>query len=160
MLIDRSSKLWEFLGENLQGLVADGEILLDDVSVHSNNISDYSYLVFPFSKAYEGFLKKLFLDLKLIDKNEFFGDDVRIGRILNPSFSHENKNVYSRIPRHIPDRDLSEFLWSVWKNGRNLVFHYYPHNFRKLNFRDAQLLIGDIVKAMDEAVLLLDSGRA
>ncbi len=160
MLINRTSKLWEYLGENLQGLVSDGEILLADVSEHNNKISDYSYLVFPFSKAYEGFLKKLFLDLHLIDKNEFFGDDVRIGRILNPTFSHENKNVYARIPRHIPDRDLSEFLWAVWKNGRNLVFHYYPHNFRKLTFRDAQLLVGDIIQAMEEAHQLIEHGRA
>lgn len=155
MLIERNSKLWGYLGENLQGLVSDGEILLDDVANHNNEISDYSYLVFPFSKAYEGFLKKLFLDLKLIDKNEFYGDEVRIGRILNPSFKNEDRNVYSRIPRHIPDRDLSDYLWTVWKNGRNLVFHYYPHNFRKLSFRDAQLLIGDVVDAMSEAVNLV-----
>ena len=154
MLIDRSSKLWKFLGGNLQDLIQDGEALFDDLELHNPNFSDYSYIVFPFAKAYEGFLKKLFLELKLIDKSEFYGDAVRIGRILNPTFTSEKENVYSRIPRHIPDRDLSEFLWAVWKNGRNLVFHYYPHNFRRLNFREAQLLVGDIIKAMAESVEL------
>ncbi|MEK7595618.1 MAG: hypothetical protein AAB443_03490 [Patescibacteria group bacterium] len=153
-LVDRSSKLWNFLGENLQGLVADGEVLISDVALHEKNITDYSYLVFPFAKAYEGFLKKLFLELKLIDKSEFYGDEVRIGRILNPTFRTESKSVYDKIP-HLPDRNLSEYLWSVWKSARNLVFHYYPNNFRKLTFEEAKFLIDDVVEAMLEAVVLV-----
>ena len=81
MLIDKNSKLWNYLDEHIKGLLEDGEALLDDVKTHEKNISDYSYLVFPFSKAYEGFLKKLFLDLKLIDKGQFereFGNSIYV----------------------------------------------------------------------------------
>ena len=155
MLIDKNSKLWNYLDEHIKGLLEDGEALLDDVKTHEKNISDYSYLVFPFSKAYEGFLKKLFLDLKLIDKGQFFGDEIRIGKVLNPSFKHERESVYARIPRRIPGRDLSEHLWTVLKNARNLVFHYYPHNFRKLSLREAENLVNDIVEVMHEAVELV-----
>lgn len=152
MLIERDSKLWNYLDNDMRGLVVDGEELLTDVEKHEKTISDYSYLVFPFAKTYEGFLKKLFLDLKLIRKDEFYGDDIRIGRILNPTFKHENHSVYSRIPRSIPEKDLSEHLWVVWKNGRNLVFHYYPRNFRKLSYREALGLVDDIIEVMKEAM--------
>lgn len=152
MLIDRKARLWQYLDEDLQGLVSDGEALLDDLKVHRIAISDYSYLVFPFSKAYEGFLKKMFYDLKLIDRSSFYSDDIRIGRILNPNFTHESSSVYERIPHHLPDNDLSKLLWTVWKNGRNLVFHYYPHNFRKLEYGEALGIIKEIVAAMEKAV--------
>ncbi len=155
MLIDRTSRLWIYLDNDLKGLVLDGEELLEDVKRHEKTISDYSYLVFPFSKAYEGFLKRLFLDLKLIDKADFYGDSIRIGRILNPSFKHEKASVYNALHKHLPDRDLSEHLWTVWRNGRNLVFHYYPHNFRKLTYREAENLVGDIIGAMEFAMVVL-----
>ncbi|MBI4091514.1 hypothetical protein HY419_02040 [candidate division WWE3 bacterium] len=155
MLIDRSSAVWTYLDPHLKGLVGDGEELLEDVRKHEKSITDYSYLVFPFSKAYEGFLKRLFLDLHLIDKGQFYGDEIRIGRILNPSFRHEKSSVYGRI-NHLQNADISEHLWTVWKNARNLVFHYYPHNFRKLSYREAENLINDIVEAMTEAVTLVE----
>ena len=156
MLVSRDSKLWGYIEEHIKDLIADGEALLKDAEIHEKSISDYSYLVFPFSKAYEGFLKKLFLDLHLIDKAQFFGDEIRIGKILNPSFKHHEHSVYGRVGT-IKDREVSEHLWTVWRNARNLVFHYYPHNFRKLSFRESENLINDIVEAMTEAVELLDT---
>ena len=154
MLLDRASTLWSYMDNDLRGLIADGEALLDDVKLHDKIITDYSYLVFPFSKAYEGFLKKFFLSLKLIDTDQFFSDDIRIGRILNPSFKHEKTSVYGKI-KHVPNKNLSFELWSTWKNARNLVFHYYPHNFRKLSLFEAETLINDIIEGMMNAVEIL-----
>ena len=154
MLVDRNSTLWSYIDNDMKGLIIDGEALIDDVKLHEKTISDYSYLVFPFSKAYEGFLKKFFLSLNLISKDQFFSDDIRIGRILNPSFKHEKTSVYGRI-KHLPDKDLSEQLWSIWKNARNLVFHYYPHNFRKLSLFEAETLINDTITGMIDAAEIL-----
>lgn len=155
MLIERTSKLWKYLDPEMKGLISDGEALLYDVKLHNLQISDYSYLVFPFSKAYEGFLKKLFLNLGLINKAQFYGDEIRIGRILNPVFKHEKASIFQRMSRHSGGSYLTEKLWFVWKNGRNLVFHYYPHNFRRLSLNEAETLVKDIVSAMQEAVSLV-----
>jgi len=70
-IINKNSTLWSYLGENIQGLVKDGEKLLDLANPEGAPVSDYSYLVFPFSKAYEGFLKKLFLDTGVISEKDF-----------------------------------------------------------------------------------------
>lgn len=152
-LVDRTSKLWEYLSEELRGLIQDGEVLLDHADANRNIISDYSYLVFPFSKAYEGFLKMFYLDLNLIREDEYFSDDIRIGRILNPDYIRDNEHIYknSCLLRN-GGSSLSARLWNIWKKGRNRVFHYFPHNFRKLNYEEALEIINELINAMTEAV--------
>lgn len=151
-VVERESVLWQYLTEEQQGLIQDGELLLESSHLITKGLSDYSYLVFPFSKAYEGFLKKLFLDMKLIRPEEYYGDDIRIGRILNPHFIKEYGSVYNRLCRKgiskTGENEVSEKLWTTWKNARNLVFHYFPHNFRRLTFDEAKGLIDEILEAM------------
>jgi len=146
-LIERRSALWTYLSNDIRGLISDGELLVGQVQDISNKVSDYSFLVFPFSKAYEGFLKKMFLDLILIREDEYYGDDIRIGRILNPGFVHEHANVFKKLAT-----STAEDLWKIWKRGRNQVFHYFPHNFRKLNYEEAVEIIEDLIVAMSRAV--------
>ena len=71
-IIDKKSKLWIYMPEEIRGLILDGEFLLLDCHATSGKVSDYSYLVFPFSKAYEGFLKQIFLDMGLIREEDFY----------------------------------------------------------------------------------------
>jgi hypothetical protein len=152
-VLNRQCKYWEYAPEEIRGLLGDGEIMLAVATERKNDISDFSFLVFPFSKAYEGFLKKLFLDLRLIREDEYFGDDIRIGRILNPKYIQEHNSVYRGLGT-MPylGSDFSDRLWNVWKRGRNQVFHYFPHNFRKLSYDEALEIIRDIINAMDFAV--------
>ncbi len=152
-VIDTPSALRKYIPSEIRGLLSDGQLLLDQADALGSGVSDYSYLVFPFSKAYEGFLKKLFLDLGLIRESEYYSDDIRIGRILNPGYIHEHASVYKVLRVH--ERGGEEFsrrLWTVWKVGRNAVFHYFPHNFRRLSFEEAQNIIKDIVSVMEIAV--------
>ncbi len=155
-LISRKSVLWNYLSLEVRELVTDGEVLLDEAAdLHARNaIADYSFMVFPFSKGYEGFLKKLFLDLGLIKEDEYYGDDIRIGRILNPSYIHEVKSVYKKLcgPSGKGKDDVAEQMWEMWRKGRNQVFHYFPHNFRKLSYEEAFDIIKKIIGAMDHAV--------
>ncbi len=153
-VIDRDSKLWTYLSEDIRGLLIDGEDLIDHAMKHGGEAaSDFSYLVFPFAKSYEGFLKKLFLDLDLIQEDEYYGDDIRIGRILNPHFMKENKNIFGRLSesKHA-GHDTANLMWDVWKKGRNQVFHYFPHNFRRLSYGESIELIQQFVQAMHAAV--------
>ncbi len=151
-LVDRNSSLWSFTSDNVKELLADGEILLEGAKNHVHEISDYSYVVFPFSKAYEGFLKKLFLDLKLIKEDEYYGDEIRIGRILNPHFIHEHQNVFKKMRTSGEAvTTLIGKMWEAWQKGRNRVFHYFPHNFRRLSIEEATEIIDDLTGVMAEA---------
>ena len=138
--IDKTSFFWNYLSEGQRGLIEEGLYLLEDVKNHPDvRITDYSYLVFPFAKAYEGFLKKLFLDIGFIPQHVYEGDHFRIGRALNPHLEKKlrHESVYDRISSHTGNTQLADKLWSIWKKGRNLVFHYFPHNLRALTLTDA-----------------------
>lgn len=153
-VIDRESALWDYLTDDLQGLIEDGEKLIDHAKKHGeNDATDFSYLVFPFSKAYEGFLKRLFLDLDLIKEDEYYGDDIRIGRLLNPHFMKDHGNVFDKLCSSAGNgTEIAENLWVIWKKGRNRVFHYFPHNFRRLDYDEALEIINELVGAMGLAV--------
>jgi len=149
----KDTALWQYLTEELKGLILDGELLIENAQKVPSTVSDYSYLVFPFAKAYEGFCKKLFLDLGVIKEDEYYGDDIRIGRILSPRYRKEHSSIFKTLCLGSKKTsDLSERLWDVWKRGRNLVFHYFPHNFRHLNRDEALAIIQDILDVMEEAV--------
>ncbi len=152
--VNRKSALWAYLDPELKGLIYDGELLVSHADHMPKRVSDYSYLVFPFSKAYEGFLKRLFLDLDLIREDEYYGEDIRIGRVLNPHYVHEHENVFKKLCSATGEKgtEMADRLWKMWKKGRNLVFHYFPHNFRKLSFEEASEIIDDLVNVMADAV--------
>jgi len=58
-VLDRQSTLWGYLSLEIKGLLEDGEKVLSFVEKYKDKeeITDYSFLVFPFSKAYECFMK-------------------------------------------------------------------------------------------------------
>ena len=156
-IFKRESELWNYLTDDIKGLLIDGEMLL----IHADEIphegSDYSYLVFPFAKAYEGFLKKLFLDLDMIKEDEYYGDDIRIGRVLNPQYIKKSKNVFFKIVTSNGSKQrIAEQLWEMWHEGRNQVFHYFPHNYRKLSYKEALELIEGLANAMEAAAVSFD----
>jgi len=154
-LIPRNTLLWAYLSPEQKGLIEDGELLLEHAHKMPHGVSDFSYLVFPFSKAYEGFLKKLFLDMRLIRPEDYYGEDVRIGKILNPHFVKEHGSVYNKVCREATtkgENKVAERLWSMWKKGRNLVFHYFPHNFRRLAYTEAKEIIEELIDAMNFAL--------
>jgi hypothetical protein len=155
-MVDRNSSLWSYLQPELKELITDGEIIAEFIKKNklSDQVTDFSFLVFPFAKAYEGFLKKLFLDLDVIHYDDYYGDEIRIGRLLNPHYQGEIGHAFEKLCNHSPGgKKTSDKLWEVWKQGRNLIFHYFPHNFKRLTFDEALSVIGQITEAMEFAVL-------
>ena len=71
--------------EPMRDLVGESYLLLEREERLNENLHDYSFVVFPMAKAYEGFLKKLFFDLGLINKRQYQGDRFRVGKSLNPN---------------------------------------------------------------------------
>lgn len=153
-MIAQGSVLWQYLSPSQRLLSEDGRLLVQDRQLHpEERLSDYSYLVFPFAKLYEGFLKQLFRDLGIIESREYRSDHFRIGKSLSPNLAHRlgKRSAYAQLETRYGS-DFALQLWESWKEGRNLVFHYFPHNYRALSQEEAQSLIERLIKIMEEAV--------
>jgi len=153
--IDRASIFWSYLSPGQKGLIETGVYLYEDLQKHPDlRITDYSYLVFPFAKAYEGFLKQLFVDLKFISREKFESDSFRIGKALNPSLEKRmrGESVYDKLVAHSGDPRLADKLWEMWKQGRNLLFHYFPHNLKAITLPEAETVIEDMINLIETTV--------
>ena len=153
-MIPRDSRLWQYLTPDQRSLAQDGEFLLQDSVRHKNEEpTDYSYVVFPFAKLYEGFLKELFLSLGILNDRDYRSDHYRIGKALSPNLvGHLGRHsAYGQIERRF-GKDLADRLWLAWKNGRNLVFHYFPHNYRALTLEQAGSIVELLIHTMESAV--------
>jgi len=152
-LIFKTSDFWFYLSKNQKDLVNEGLYLMNDViKNNAYHFKDYSFLVFPFAKAYEGFLKQLFLDVKFISHLDYISDHLRLGKLLSPNLVNKLKerSLYKKI-KDKAGQDLADKIWNAWKIGRNQVFHYYPHNLKALTFSQAENIIDNILSAMEES---------
>ena len=137
----------------------DQDLLIDDVKnvlkyLQENHINDYSFVVAPAAKAYEGYLKDFFFDLEIIDENSYHSDRFRVGKTLNPSLRYKRYSIFKKLADlHDNGEQLAEKLWSAWKQGRNEIFHYFPGNFKKLTKTEAEDRIELILQA------IIDSGN-
>ncbi len=131
--------------------------LLDDICLvirllKKNSISDYSFLVAPAAKAYEGYLKDFFLSLGIIDENSYESDRFRVGKTLNPSLRYKRFSIFQKLSDLDPDGEaLAEILWDAWKHGRNEIFHYFPSDLKKISDSEAldriHLILNAVIKS-------------
>ncbi|OGG00225.1 hypothetical protein A2Y99_03360 [Candidatus Gottesmanbacteria bacterium RBG_13_37_7] len=153
--INKQSFFWNYLSENQKDLIEESFELLNQAKERTGyDISDYSYLVFPVAKAYEGFLKQLFLDLGFINLTQYESDHFRIGKALNPNLEkkYRDQSVYDKIRYKCHAEDLAIELWICWKIGRNQLFHYFPHNLKAISLNEAETIITRIISVMEIAV--------
>lgn len=151
---------WSYLGEDLQKLLKTSEFIYAtvkgwgaDLPGGRREFDDYSFVVFPAAKAYEGFLKKMFLDLNFITEEDYYGKHFRIGKALNPSLSKElrREGVYEKVVKYCNGEDLANNLWETWKFSRNLVFHWFPNEKNSLTLTEAGERIEMIISAIDQS---------
>ena len=124
------SQAKKYLSGHQSDLVADVEIILGRLKIN-DSISDFSFLVSPIAKSYEGYLKDFFLKIGIISNQEYESDRFRVGKTLNPSLRYKRFSVYQKLSDY-DDRgeELAEILWDAWKFGRNEIFHYFPNNYK------------------------------
>lgn len=152
---------WEYIEEDLQELLVASEFLSNvvrswggDLPAGGQVFHDYSFVVFPAAKAYEGFLKKMFLDLGFITNEDYLGKRFRIGKALNPFLEErfrDRESVYDKLVKYCGGKALADDLWNAWTNGRNLVFHWFPEEKKALTFKESEEKIKMIIDAMDKA---------
>ncbi len=127
--------------------------LIQEYDKQQDSLEDYSFLVFPMSKAYEGFLKKFLYDLSLIDQATYEGHRFRIGRALNPDVAKEQRDeywLYDNIVK-ICSLETARQLWKAWLKCRNRVFHFFPKDKGLLTYEQALSKIDLVSRAMSVA---------
>ncbi|MBW7955230.1 hypothetical protein H3C66_00690 [Patescibacteria group bacterium] len=115
--------------------------------------TDYSFVVFPISKAYEGFLKQYLFDLGLINAVTYADKRFRIGRAMNPDVHPKQRDqwwLYDDVKK-ICGPDIAASLWKTWLECRNQIFHYFPHNERRLTLQEAASKISMVISSMEQA---------
>jgi hypothetical protein len=104
------------------------------------DFSDYSFVLFPISKTYEGFLKKFLFTMGLITQEVYEGRNFRIGRALNPDISRSQRDqwwLYDNVEAACGP-DLARKLWQAWLQCRNHVFHYFPGSPNELSLQQVE----------------------
>ena len=137
------------------------ELFAREERMHSF-FADYSFVVFPMSKAYEGFLKQLFFNLNLISLSLYRDKKFRIGRALNPDISPDRRDadwVYGGISQQCGE-EAAHNLWDTWLLCRNQVFHYFPNNEKRLTLAEAGQYLEKLAAAMDGAVQCTQTTRS
>ncbi len=150
---DSYGAFWNYLSQTQKDLILEGGYLMNDIIKHATyQFKDYSFLVFPYAKAYEGFLKTLFKDVGFISHLDYISDHLRLGKLLSPFLIGRlgDRSLYKKI-KEASSQDLADQIWHTWKLGRNEVFHYFPHNLKMVSFAEAQNITNQIVQAMQTA---------
>lgn len=153
-MIDKTTQLWKYLSEGQRGLIEESHFLVEDIKMHPDaRLTDYSYLVFPIAKAYEGFLKQLFLDRGYINREQYESTHLRLGKVLSPYLQSQlgNRSVYFQIRKNCGIK-MADNIWDMWKRGRNVLFHYFPHNLKAISLQEAEDLIYDLSKVMEKVL--------
>jgi len=151
-VVDRESAFYKYLSEGQRGLVEESLVLLDEAKENKErNLVDYAYIVFPMAKAYEGFLKQIFVDRGFISSHQYNSDHFRIGKALSPNLVYHlrGKSVYFLVKQKHNDF-LADKMWQMWKRGRNVIFHYFPHNYQAIDLPTAEQLVYDFIRVMEE----------
>jgi hypothetical protein len=158
-LIDKESQFWSYLSQGQKDLLNEGLYLMDEIiRDHVYQFKDYSFLVFPFAKAYEGFLKQIFKDKGLISRLDYISDHLRLGKLMSPNLIIKlgEKSLYKKIQeRH--SVELADKIWKIWKNGRNQIFHYFPHNLKAISFSESRGICMEILRTMEETYIKLQT---
>lgn len=155
----KQSKLFSFLGHSMQDLVVESVELLELFErKKQKKFHDYSFILFPVMKAYEGFLKKYLLEERLITKDAVESRHFRIGRSLSPDlpdFLKDEKWVYDDLDemcKRMGKGDLAERVWEAWTENRNKLFHFFPEHVNFVSLEETRDRLDEVLRVMEELV--------
>lgn len=138
--------VFEFLpSTEREGYISGASVLLW-LKASKRKLPDYSTIVMPFARAYEGFVIQLAMHLGIVDEakiKEIDADQIRAGNYLDQVREKIIKTDRSRY------EGLGNTLQSAWRDIRNKVLHYDPLNpppYRSLT--DAENDIAALNRAM------------
>ncbi len=119
----------------------------------NRGLYDYSFVIFPMAKAYEGFLKRYLFDLQLIDERTFQGKRFRIGRALNPDIRESQQDefwLYDDLEL-LCGKQNAHVLWQTWLQCRNRVVHFFPNDENRISLSEVRERIEMVMETIDVA---------
>ncbi len=153
MSADKYGEFWNYLSQPQKDLILEGDYMVQEVITDGKySFKDYSFLVFPFAKAYEGYLKQLFKDIHFISHLDYISDHLRLGKLMSPNLLGRlgDRSLYRKI-RDSVSVELAEKIWQTWRGGRNQIFHYFPHNLKAISYKEAEDIIATLIDTMQES---------
>ena len=121
-------------------------------------LSDYSCMVLPLAKAYEGVLKKILVSSGFITEADLQENpNISINKYFNPV---GNNAIFKALKDQARDKAIPYIIYSTYQECRNLIFHYDPYRDNRLkSIGDAdfyQRRIDDAIKKAFETFHKLD----
>lgn len=155
-----STDLKNYLTSSENHMIGQGFHLIEEAKNHMGYFEDFSFVVFPFAKTYEGFLKRVFYDLNFITRTEYNSKHFRVGKVMSPNLVRRlrDRSVYKKICDKV-GCDLSDTIWHTWKVGRNEVFHFYAEDIRPITLGEAEEKIKLILTTMEQTLRRLKTDR-
>lgn len=151
MLTVASQEWYKLLSPTEKSLV-DTSVLLCN-TLDDTGYPDYSFVVFPMAKAYEGFLKRFFWEQGLIDQEAYESRRFRIGRAFNPDVNSNQRDewwIFDDVAR-VCGLVLTREMWDAWLECRNQVFHYFPSRYEALSLAAAEARLRQMIAAIEGA---------
>jgi len=139
LTLDEQANWFQYLSPWQRDLVATSYTLSQKFD-HDSEILDFSFIIFPMAKAYEGFLKKMLLDLALITEHTYQSRRFRIGRALNPDIRHNQRDawwLYDDVELKL-GKEVARAVWQAWLKCRNHIFHFFPNGERHTDYSEAE----------------------
>jgi len=150
---DTTTEFWKYLSQKQKDLIGQGDFIRHEVIEEGKyNFDDYAFMVFPYAKAFEGFLKQLFRDTGFITQEEYESDHLRLGKLMSPNMAIKlgEASLYEKLTS-VGSKDLANEIWDSWRNARNRVFHYFPNNLEAITLSEAEEKIKKILDTMEYA---------
>ncbi len=126
----RSNEFDEFVGQDLIQLRKDSNNLLKEANESTTYISDYSYIVFPMAKAYEGILKKVLVEAQLVKEEDIqYDPNVPINNYFNPV---SNTTIFNLLADKVRDKSIPHTIYATYQECRNQILHYDSYRDNRL----------------------------
>ena len=152
----KSEEFDKFVGEELLDLHEDNRALLqsynpsNDKSVDIVDYSDYSFLVLPIAKVYEGILKKILVDGGLLKEDDLFKNpSINVGGYYNPV---GNNKIFKLLKDKARDKAVPHVIYSTYQECRNQILHYDQYRDNRIkSYEDAEFYCRRIIYAIEKA---------
>ena len=143
---------WHFLDPVQRELLKQSYYLFAWAQENKDKFHDYSFIVMPAAKAFEGYLKKFLYTIKLLPEKDYREDRFRLGKALNPELEHRfpRECLYNEIGRACAP-ELAEDLWQAWKRGRNRLFHYFPNEQQVFSLKECKSRLDMLITTISKS---------
>lgn len=143
----------KFVGSDLLELYRDSCVLLEQNKKEGQifpALSDYSIIILPIAKVYEGILKKILVEAEIIGEEEIrINPGINVGHYFNPV---GNNKIFNHIKDHARDRVVPHIIYATYQECRNQILHYDPHKDNRIkNIEDVEFYVKRIMHAIDKA---------